>query len=163
MLELKQEVKEAGLDVAIFVSKSKGRRLVFPIDTPQCEYQKYAELGFRIFRCVECGSDNCYGDCDPVGDNMSLASIYGDVDFIEEDTKFDLQETYDKIMSEEADVVEVEVDIEEEENFGKEKTKEEVQTENYNELSLSDLRELFPNIKSTSKKGFLEKIAEESK
>lgn len=200
MLELKKEVKEANLDVAIFVSKSKGRRLVFPIDTPQEEYQKFAELGFRIFRCIKCQSDSCIGSCSE--DSGKLADIYGlngkstdniavqianDTDNLS-GVEFDLQTTYDSIMSEDGTketdsefVTEMnallsgtdnlsgeteimsEVGTDPAENIFADQDNMINQTEDstddgYDDLSLADLRELFPHIKSTSKKGFINQI-----
>lgn len=59
-LKLKEEIKERGEDVVIYKHRS---RLVFPIDTPEEDYPKWQNKGFNIFRCVECNSMDCIGDC----------------------------------------------------------------------------------------------------
>lgn len=59
-LKLKEEIKQRGEDVVIYRHRS---RLVFPIDTPEEDYPKWQSKGFNIFRCVECNSMDCTGDC----------------------------------------------------------------------------------------------------
>lgn len=60
MLKLKDEIKERGEDVVIYRHR---KRLVFPIDTPVEDYPKWQNRGFNIFRCIECNSMDCNGDC----------------------------------------------------------------------------------------------------
>lgn len=59
-LKLKEEIKQRGEDVVIYRHRS---RLVFPIDTPEEDYPKWQSKGFNIFRCIECNSMDCTGDC----------------------------------------------------------------------------------------------------
>ena len=124
MLILKEEIKKRNEDVVIFPPRSRGRRMVFKIDTDPSEYPKYKKLGFNIFRCSVCNSDSCYGCGDIVKDEENLS-------------KNDLYvETGEDILTSPNN----EIDI----SF----------------LSLKELRELYPDIKASSKLKFIEKINE---
>lgn len=175
MLELKAEVKTANQDVVIFVSKQRGRRLKFPIDTPVEDYLKFKKLGFNIFRCTECKSEDCLGTCEGTDINPAivdkytskeekeekkLAEDYSDNSTIDELAKgLDMfgdtsEEELDAIINGTAKVTDDSTD-----NSATDQTDVEgVSDIDYEELSLKDLRELFPDIKDTSKKGFISKI-----
>lgn len=63
MLKLKDEI-DLNNKLTIFVHKSRGRKLVFdPKEVSETDYPKYKALGFNIFRCKNCGTDTCFGDC----------------------------------------------------------------------------------------------------
>lgn len=166
-LELKAEVKTANQDVVIFVSKQRGRRLKFPIDTPVEDYPKFKKLGFNIFRCTECKSEDCLGDCETTdinpaivdkytskeekaekkmledySDNTSIEDLAKDLDMFSGHSEEELDAIIngtDKVTDDLGDV-------------------EGVSVINYEELSLKDLRKLFPDIKDTSRAGFISKI-----
>lgn len=149
MLKLKDEIRDRGEDVIIFVSKQRGRKLRFPIDTDPKDYPKFKRLGFDIFRCTECLETSCYGD------HTQVIKVDG-VDAI----------IHESIEPGESNM-ELKQNIEEFEKNSKtayiEATDDEVTDyiENdleYDKMSLKELRELFPDIKDTSKKGFIEKI-----
>jgi hypothetical protein len=140
MLELKTEVQEAGVDVIIFVSKQRGRKLRFPIDTPQSEYARYQKLGFRIFRCVECKLESCKDA------SCSIEEVEIDV---EEKSAYKEQTPTDTNSIQNQPIVEPTVTDSPEDDI------------NYEDLSLKDLRDLFPKIKDTSKAGFIDKIHSE--
>lgn len=63
MLKIKEEV-DINNPIVIFVPKNKGRRLTFNYSkVDEKDYPKYKLMGFNIFRCSECGTDTCFGDC----------------------------------------------------------------------------------------------------
>lgn len=63
MLVLKDTV-DMNNAIVIFVPKNRGRRLSFdPKKVDQKDYPKWKAMGFTIFRCSECGTDRCSGDC----------------------------------------------------------------------------------------------------
>lgn len=150
MLRLKEEILERGEDVIIFVSKQRGRKLRFPIDTDPKDYPKFAKLGFRIFRCDECGLDSCVTGCpletsnkdsnetinEMIRDEVeeTMIKLEEDVSFIEEDN-----DTLNQIEDMVVDYVE----------------------DQYESFTLKDLRELFPTIKAVSRKEFIRQINEQ--
>lgn len=154
-LQLKGEVKNANSDVIIFVSKQRGRRLKFPIDTPEEEYPKFKKLGFNIFRCSGCKSEDCFGDC---GEdiNQKIKDKYT--------TKEEKQEQKLKEEFENKPTVQDLVKLFDGNSVEKEEPKEEVTPSdtkpvtNYEDFTLKELREMFPNIKSVSKQGFIAQI-----
>lgn len=151
MLELKKEIQEAGQDVIIFVSKQRGRKLRFPIDTDPSEYEKFQKLGFRIFRCSECKLESCGGDCESIAveDVVETKEEFTFEDSTEEKSAYKEQTPTDiNSKTEQAEIEDT-------------PTEEEGEDINYEDLSLKDLRELFPNIKDTSKAGFIDKIHSE--
>lgn len=162
-LELKAEVKTANQDVVIFVSKQRGRRLKFPIDTPVEDYPKFKKLGFNIFRCTECKSEDCLGDCEVTDINPAIVDKYTSK---EEKAEKKMLEDYsdDTSIEDLAKDLDMFSDTSEEELDaiinGTDKVVEtsEEGLIDYEKLSLKDLRELFPDIKDTSKAGFISKI-----
>lgn len=163
-LELKKEVKAAGQDVVIFVTKQRGRRLKFPIDTPVEEYPKFKSLGFNIFRCSECKSEACSGTCDGQNINHKIKEKYTSP---EEKAEKALEEQYNDTSS--IDELAKGLDIYNEQTEeeldaiinGTSNHKEEVKQVDvidYEKYTLKELRKMFPQIKDTSKKGFISQI-----
>lgn len=96
MLKLKDEIKERGEDVVIYKHRS---RLVFPIDTPEEDYPKWQSKGFNIFRCVECNSMDCSGDCtfkEEVTEEISNDKVVeGTVKEVTEEISDEIEQEYD--------------------------------------------------------------------
>lgn len=128
-LKLKDEIKERGEDVVIYKHRS---RLVFPIDTPEEDYPKWQKKGFNIFRCVECNSMDCSGDC-------TVKDIVEDI--VEEISP--LEDLNDKT-----------------EDVSTEAISDEKEQE-YDMFTLKELRSFFPDIKAVSKKDFIRQIEEQ--
>lgn len=129
-LKLKEEIKQRGEDVVIYRHRS---RLVFPIDTPEEDYPKWQSKGFNIFRCVECNSMDCIGDCT-----------------VEDEYISPLEDPNDKTV----DIHTEEISEEITEEISDEKMKE------YDMFTLKELRLFFPDIKAVSKKDFIRQIEE---
>ena len=135
MLKLKEEIKERGEDVVIYKHRS---RLVFPIDTPEEDYPKWQSKGFNIFRCVECNSMDCDGNC----------------------TK---EEVTEEISSEVTEEVTEEISNDKVKDVTEEVTEEisDEKEREYDMFTLKELRLFFPDIKAVSKKDFIKQIEEQ--
>lgn len=81
MLKIKDGV-DVNNPIVIFVPKNKGRRLTFNHSkVDEKDYPKYKLMGFNIFRCTECGTDTCYGDCQ--SDKNIIEEIKPTIEIIE--------------------------------------------------------------------------------
>lgn len=162
-LELKREVKDANQDCVIFVSKQRGRRLVFPIDTPVEDYPKFKALGFKIFRCTECKSENCPGTCEGEVINEQIKDKYTSKEDKKEAeilAQYEDDKTIEELMEEEG----LDIELGQEYADLKQEVEDKVEGEflvdviDYEKYSLKELRAMFPDIKDTSKLGFINKI-----
>lgn len=164
-LELKIEVKNANQNVVIYASKQRGGRLVFPIDTPVEDYLRFKQLGFNIFRCSFCKSDGCIGNCNPETINKAVQEKYTSKE--EKEARAQVERYADNSsideLAKDLDMFDNKTDEELEEIINGTAANinihgDEVVDVDYEKYSLKELREMFPNIKDTSKKGFITKI-----
>lgn len=139
MLKLKEEIKARGEDVVIYKHRS---RLVFPIDTPEEDYPKWQKKGFNIFRCVECDSMDCSSDCTgeyatPLEDSNDAVSDAALLNKVEAAFSAELEKYVDIFKGDES-------------------------KQDYDKMTLKELRVAFPDIKAVSKKDFIKQIEEQS-
>lgn len=144
-LKLKDSIIEALEEGEIMTRYVQGKGLIkldVNLYDPTIDYDELQKQGWRLFVCRDCEKEFCDGSCDPIIKKVENIEI----------------DNYDNKI-EEYNLLQNELQSELQNNIENIETKDTAKN-NLEDLSLSELRLLYPDITARSKNNFINKINE---